>query len=76
MDISIDKTETQVTKSVDTSLKWRNQVLHHFNPPSQWKDYKTMESLGGVVMCAQKDKGMQTQACMNEATMNYSLLAL
>ena len=35
-----------------------------------------MASLGRATMCAQKDKGMQTQACMNGATMNYSFLSL
>ena len=35
-----------------------------------------MESLGRATMCAQKDKGMQTQACMNGATIHYSFLAL
>ena len=55
-----------MTKSVRTSSKWINRVLHlglhHFNPPSQWQSYKAMESLGRVAMCAQKDKGMQTKA--------------
>ena len=35
-----------------------------------------MTSLGRAAMCAQKDKGTQTQAYENEATMNYSFLAL
>ena len=33
-------------------------------PVSQWQDHKTMEILGRAAMCAQKDKGMQTQACI------------
>ena len=45
-------------KFVGTSLKRRNQVLHlglhHFSPPSQWKAYKAMSSLGRAGMCAQK----------------------
>ena len=61
-----------MTNYVGTSSKQRNQVLHlglhHFNPPSQWKAQKTMEILGREGMCAQKDKGMQTQACMNGET--------
>ena len=32
------------------------------NPPSQWQTCKAMEILGRATMCAQKDKGMQTQA--------------
>ena len=55
-----------VTKSIGTMSKRRNRVLHlglhHFNPPSQWQSYKAMTSLGRAAMCAQKDKGMQTQA--------------
>ena len=36
----------------------------------------SMEILGRAAMCSQKEKGMQSQVCMNEATMNYSFLAL
>ena len=36
----------------------------------------SMSTFGREKMCAQKDKGMQTQVCMNEATMNYCFLAL
>ena len=50
--------------------------LHHFNSPSQGQAHKTMERFGRETMCAQNDKGMQTQAFMNEATMNYSFLTL
>ena len=69
-----------VTNSISTSLKQRNQVLHlglhQLNPPSQWQVHETMEILGRAAMCAQKDKGTQTQACMNGETMNYSFLSL
>ena len=76
MDISIDKTEIEVTNSINSSSKWRNWVLHHFNPPSQWQAHKTMESLGRASMAAQKDKGMQTEACMNGAQIHYSFVSL
>ena len=69
-----------MAKSVHASSKRRNRVLHlglhHFNPPSQWKAYKAMTSLERETMCAQKDKGMHTQSCMNGATIHYSFLAL
>ena len=51
-----------VTNSVGTLLKQRNRVLHHFNPPSQWKACKAMASLGRATICAQKDKGIHAQA--------------
>ena len=35
-----------------------------------------MESLGRAAMCAQKDKGMQTQECMNGETIYYSFFSL
>ena len=69
-----------MTKFVGTLSKWRNRVLHlglhHFNPPYQWLAHKTMASLGRASMGDHTNKGMHTQACMNEAQMNYSFLAL
>ena len=69
-----------MTNSFGSSSKQRNQVLHlglhHFNPLSQWKDYKAMASLGREAMCARKEKGMHTQEFMNGAKNNYSFLAL
>ena len=63
-----------VTKYFDTSSKWRNRVLHlglhHFSPPSQWKVYKTMGSLGRESMCSpkgQRDAGSSINKwCNNE----------
>ena len=45
-------------------------------PPSQWQAHNAMERLGRASMGAHKEKGMQTQACMNGAQMNYSFLSL
>ena len=35
-----------------------------------------MEILGRETMCAQKDKGMQNQACTNGAQIHYNFLSL
>ena len=35
-----------------------------------------MASLGRTAVCAQKDKGMQTQECMNGEKIHYSFLDL
>ena len=80
MDIYIDKTDIQVTKSIVTPSKQRNQVvhlvIHQFNTPSQWQAHKTMEIFGRASMDAQQEKWMQTQACINGGQIHNSFLVL
>ena len=63
--------------NIDTSEKLcRNlfEIERSSPPPLQssisMESSQKMESLGRATMCAQKGKGMQTQACMNGATIH------
>ena len=58
-------------------LCWHLVEMEKLSPPPRhpWKDHMIMASLGRATMRAQKEKGMQTQAYMNGATMSYSFLA-
>ena len=71
--INIDRT---LTNFVGTSSKWRNRVLHHFSPLSQWQDYNEMASLGRETWCAPKGQRDAESSITSEATMDYSFLAL
>ena len=65
-----------MTISVGTSANRRNQVLHHFNPPSLDSKLISKGKLGKNTKCSKGIKGCRLKYKQTEATMDYSFFAL